>query len=381
VTGAITPADAVASINVDVLLFLFGMFVVGEALDHSGYLYQLSHRMVNRVKNSDQLILVILFGMGLLAALLMNDTLAIVCTPLMLYFAKEYEISPKLLLIALAFAVTTGSTLSPIGSPHNLLVAEAAKFVNPFPLFFAYLAVPTAINLCLCYLFLKRYYRHDLHRTPLNHVERDIRDPRLAKLARLAIWIAVAMIGVRVLLPVLFPGVPFHLTWIALTAAAPILLLSRKRFTVLKNIDWTTLVFFAAMFIVMDSVWRTSVLQQMIADSGLNLNGIGTILGLSVVVSQLISNVPFVALYVGHLAHGAGGATAYIALAAGSTIAGNMFILGAASNVIIIQNAEKQGETITFREFARIGVPLTIAQVLVLWGWLSLCNLVLSRVL
>jgi Na+/H+ antiporter NhaD/arsenite permease-like protein len=59
-----------------------------------------------------------------------------------------------------------------------------------------------------------------------------------------------------------------------------------------------------------------------------------------------------------------------MALAAGSTIAGNLTILGAASNVIIIQNAEKQGETITFWEFVRIGVPLTIIQVVVYWTFL-----------
>jgi Na+/H+ antiporter NhaD/arsenite permease-like protein len=363
-----------------VLLFLFGMFVVGEALDQSGYLYQLSHRMVIRVKNSDQLILVILFGMGLLAALLMNDTLAIVCTPLMLYFAKEYGLPPKMLLITLAFAVTTGSMISPIGSPHNLLAAEAGGLTNPFLTFFAYLAVPTAINLWLCYVFLRRYYRKELHATPLNHVERDIRDPQLAKLSRLSIWIALGMIGIKIAAPFLWPETELHLTWIALAAAAPILLFGRQRFKVLKQIDWTTLIFFAAMFIVMDSVWRTSVVQQAIESSGLNLDSTGVILGLSVVVSQLISNVPFVALYAGHLVHNASGAAAYIALAAGSTLAGNMFILGAASNVIIIQNAEKQGETITFREFARIGVPLTIVQLLVLWGWLNLYSLVLSRV-
>jgi Na+/H+ antiporter NhaD/arsenite permease-like protein len=61
-----------------------------------------------------------------------------------------------------------------------------------------------------------------------------------------------------------------------------------------------------------------------------------------------------------------------MALAAGSTIAGNLTILGAASNVIIIQNAEKQGETLTFWEFLRVGLPLTIANVLVYALYLSL---------
>jgi Na+/H+ antiporter NhaD/arsenite permease-like protein len=59
-----------------------------------------------------------------------------------------------------------------------------------------------------------------------------------------------------------------------------------------------------------------------------------------------------------------------VALAAGSTIAGNLFILGAASNVIIIQNAEKKGETLKFLEFAKIGIPLTIINIFVYWVFL-----------
>jgi len=89
------------------------------------------------------------------------------------------------------------------------------------------------------------------------------------------------------------------------------------------------------------------------------------ILAFSVVMSQLISNVPLVALYQPLLVQPS--TEALMALAAGSTIAGNLFILGAASNVIIIQNAEKSGETITFMEFARVGVPLTAVNVLVYW--------------
>jgi Na+/H+ antiporter NhaD/arsenite permease-like protein len=95
------------------------------------------------------------------------------------------------------------------------------------------------------------------------------------------------------------------------------------------------------------------------------------ILGTSIVISQFISNVPFVALFQPMIQQ-AGGTTAQLmALAAGSTLAGNLTILGAASNVIIIQNAEKSGETLTFLEFARVGVPLTIIQVAIYWVWLT----------
>ncbi|HOW89348.1 MAG TPA: hypothetical protein PL037_03625, partial [Elusimicrobiales bacterium] len=90
----------------------------------------------------------------------------------------------------------------------------------------------------------------------------------------------------------------------------------------------------------------------------------------SLVLSQFISNVPMAALYLPLLLRSGAETGALMALAAGSTIAGNAFILGAASNVIIIQNAEKRGETLTFAEFARIGVPLTAVNAAVYWLFL-----------
>lgn len=97
------------------------------------------------------------------------------------------------------------------------------------------------------------------------------------------------------------------------------------------------------------------------------------ILGVSVALSQFISNVPLVALYLPMLIHAGSSIKEMIALAAGSTIAGNLFILGAASNVIIIQNAEKRHqETLTFLEFAKVGIPLTIINLLIYWLFLEI---------
>ncbi|MDQ1311732.1 MAG: hypothetical protein QG605_271, partial [Euryarchaeota archaeon] len=123
VTGQVSLPEAAAAINLDVMIFLAAMFVIGESMQESGYLLYLFNRIFKRARNPDQLVLLILFAMGFLAALLMNDTLAIIGTPLMLYFARTLKISPKLLLLTLAFAVTIGSAMSPIGNPQNLLIA------------------------------------------------------------------------------------------------------------------------------------------------------------------------------------------------------------------------------------------------------------------
>ena len=372
VAGAITPADALLSINPDVMLFLFFMFVIGEALAESGYLYHLSYRLFSRAESVRHLVVLILAGGGILSALLMNDTLAVVGTPLMLYFARRHGISAKLLLLSLAFAITTGSVVSPIGNPQNLLIALSGGIGNPFVTFPLYLAVPTAISLLLAYIFLCRAFPGEFHRNPLVHRKEEIRDPALAALARLSLVLLVLLIAAKVAAAVLVPDIEFRLTWIAVVAAMPVLIGSSRRFELVRRIDWATLVFFAGLFVLMASVWQSGFFQPLIEESSLDLAAVPVIMAMSVVVSQFVSNVPFVALSLPVLAHFGTSTTGMMALAAGSTIAGNMLILGAASNVIVIQGAERGGETLTFGEFARVGVPLTVAQAAVYVLYLAL---------
>lgn len=360
--GEITPMEALASIDIDVMLFLFGMFVVGEALTMSGYLYHVASRFFSRAESVHHLVLLILIGAGTLSALLMNDTLAIVGTPLMLYLARRHGISPKLLLLALAFAVTTGSVASPIGNPQNLLIALSGNIENPFIAFPLYLAIPTAISLLMTYGFLRLMFRDEFHPAVLVHSREEIHDSRLAALSRISLILLILLIGVKVGLAILTPEVDIRLTWIALAAALPVLAGSGRRVEILRRIDWPTLAFFAGLFVLMASVWQTGVFQAVVSGSSIDLSAVPVIATLSVIVSQFISNVPFVALSLPALKILGTSTPAMMALAAGSTIAGNMLILGAASNVIIIQAAEKDGETLTFGEFARVGVPLTIAQ-------------------
>jgi len=366
--GKTSPEVAAHAINLDVMIFLGGMFVIGEAMSESGYLIHLFNQIFCRAKNLDQLVLLILFVMGFLSALLMNDTLAIIGTPFVLYLAGMLRISPKLLLLTLAFAVTTGSALSPIGNPQNLLIAINGSLANPFLVFLRYLFIPTVVNLLLAYLLLRLFYRDQFQHRPLQICQEQIRDPQLARLSRISVILLLILISAKIAAVIFGSGDEFRLTYIAILSALPIILLSRRRFEVLKNIDWSTLVFFAAMFVLMDSVWRSGIFQSFLAGNSASGASIPAILALSVLFSQIISNVPFVALFQPLLLNPS--PQDLMALAAGSTIAGNLFILGAASNVIIIQNAEKSGETLTFLDFARVGVPLTVLNVLVYWIFL-----------
>ena len=373
-TGQILPQEALHAINPDVMVFLAGMFVIGEAMQKSGYLLVLFSRLFSRAKSLDQLMIIIIFAMGALAALLMNDTLAIIGTPLMIYLARALKLSAKLFLLTLAFAVTIGSAMSPIGNPQNLLIAVNAHLANPFWTFLQYLLLPTAINLLLAYLLLRFFYRGQFQDDEIRGVKsllsekQAVSDPHLARLSEISFILLFLLILAKIASVLLGQGEQFHLTYIAVVSALPILLFSDRRLEVIRGIDWCTLIFFAAMFVLMESVWRSGLIQQFLEAGGADLGSIPVILAFSVLVSQIISNVPFVALCQPLLTDPS--APALMALAAGSTIAGNLFILGAASNVIIIQNAEKSGETITFLEFARVGVPLTALNTLVYWLFL-----------
>jgi Na+/H+ antiporter NhaD/arsenite permease-like protein len=367
--GQISPEEAVRAVNLDVMIFLAGMFIIGEAMQESGYLLHLSNNIFQRAKNLDQLLLLILFGIGFLSALLMNDTLAIIGTPIVLYFARAQNISPKLLLLTLAVAVTTGSALSPIGNPQNLLIAVDGELANPFLVFVQYLFLPTVVNLLLAYLLLRFLFRDQFLKRPLEIHQEHIADTRLATLSKISFILLIALIFAKIATVLLGMGAEFRLTYIALISALPILLFSSRRLEVVRKIDWPTLVFFAAMFILMESVWKSGIFQSAMSSSQVGLTSVPAILVISVLFSQLISNVPFVALCLPLMVNPS--AQELMALAAGSTIAGNLFILGAASNVIIIQSAERSGETLTFLEFARVGIPLTALNIIVYWLFLQ----------
>ncbi|OPX68752.1 MAG: Citrate transporter [Methanoregulaceae archaeon PtaB.Bin056] len=362
----ISLSDAVASINLDVMVFLLSMFIVGEAMERSGYLHSLSFRLFARARNGEHFILLVLFGMGLLSALLMNDTVAIIGTPIVIAYACRFGVHPKTALLALCVAVTIGSVMSPIGNPQNLLVATYSGLPQPFLAFLFYLGVPTLLNLGIAYFVLTRLSRVDTAGCTFDEQEGQVRDARLAEISRASLAIILVLIGIRVITGPSF--IPLAL--IAVAGALPLVVFSNQRVVIVRNIDWPTLVFFASMFILMQSVYLTGFFQAGLDFTG--LQSIPLILASSVLISQFISNVPFVALFQPLIAQQGLSIEGVMALAAGSTIAGNLTILGAASNVIVVENAEKRGYTITFWEFFRVGLPLTIANCVVYWIFLSL---------
>ncbi|MCX7882910.1 MAG: SLC13 family permease [Brevinematales bacterium] len=361
-TGELSLREAFFAINWEVMLFLMTMFLIGAAMEESGYLSHLTYEIFKRTKTIDGLVLMILFVMGGGSAFLMNDTLAIVGTPVMLHLAKKHHLKASFLLVTLAFAVTIGSVMSPLGNPQNFLIASEGHISSSVGTFLRYLAVPTLFNLFVAYGVLRVFYRDQFRRfSPLVHSQEPIHDHQMAMLARISLVVLVVGVGIKVVSSFL-PGLyDIPLLGVTTLASLPPLLFGKKRKLLLQRLDWHTLLFFAAMFILMRSVWNTGYVQTWLERLPFSPTSLEMIGAISVLGSQILSNVPLVALYLPMLRASGGGIREMMILAAGSTIAGNLTLLGAASNVIILQNAEKRArETVSFWEFFRIGLPLTV---------------------
>ena len=382
-SGALPLQDAYAAINLDVIFFLLGMFSIVAAMDLSGLLEYTTARMVRLSRTPQRALALVLFGMGLLSAFLVNDTLALTATPIMLGLSKQMRIKPGVLLITLALGVTIGSVMTPVGNPQNLLIALSSGIPNPMLDFLYYLVPPTIIGLVVTFLILRFYYRKDLAKSaedfgtiPLP----PIKDGRLARLAAYVAGIVVAgffLVGVAQLF-----GVQgnINLGTVSLFGATIVYLLSTRRREILASVDWGIIIFFMSLFIVVQGFWDSNALQSLLLYlPALNPSDIvvslGVIILASLIFSQLLSNVPFVAVYIKAMqAAGFTGTNvkAWVALAGASTLAGGLSLLGAASNVIILEAAESRGSGFSSIEFSKIGLLVTIPNILILYLFLRI---------
>ncbi|KTC90474.1 anion transporter [Fluoribacter dumoffii] len=359
----ISPFHALTAIEPEVMFYLSGVFLICQATEESGYLERITDGIFFHATTGKHALLIIIFVLGFSAALLMNDTIAIVGTPIILQLCKSQKHMVKPLLFALACSITIGSVVSPIGNPQNLLIAvngglSFLNFINP-------LIIPTLINLIIAYFYLYLIYRHHLNKPIEKPNAGAINHYPTVMLVRISLLIMLFLVAAKITTDMMHTSLRINFSYIALIAALPVLL-SNQRWTLLKKLDWGTLIFFASTFILTQSVWDSGFFQETITHFHLTVTQIPVILVISIILSQFISNVPLVALYLPLLINHHAMDPQYLALAAGSTIAGNFSILGAASNVIIIQNMEKRGvKGFGFLEFIKIGAPLALMNVLI----------------
>ncbi|KTD61711.1 SLC13 family permease [Legionella spiritensis] len=370
VTRQITVPEAIRSINADVILYLLGVFIIGQAFEESNYLEHLLLTILQTFTGIKWLLGLLIFFSAIISMLLMNDTAAIIATPALILLHQRFRLPLIPLLLTLAYTITVSSIASPIGNPQNLLIAM--KLDNPFVLFPQHLLIPTLLGLVILYFYIWFCFRRQFQQPvqeDIHNLDVDV-DSRLARLAKLSMTIMLLLIGYDILNALLAFAVAIPFSAIALISASPIVLLSPRRFTLIRHIDWHTIVFFIALFIFMESVWLSGYFQAIVEQSHIQVTSKSTIVWLSLLLSQLISNVPLVALYLPLLAQTT--TQHYLLLAMASTIAGNLLILGAASNIIIIQNAEKRGvKAFGFWQFLIYGIPVTLLQIMVYFLFLT----------
>ena len=377
---------AFESVNLDVIAFLFGMFSIVSALDRAGVLQRVAIMMLAVAKTPNRLLMAFVVGMGLLAAFLVNDTIALLGIPLVIYVARHAGIRPVVLLIALAFGITVGSVMTPIGNPQNLLIVIQSGIPMPFTTFLLQLAAPTIVNLFVTYAILKLYFRKeigsDYYQLSLTELaEKANYNPRLASISIAVLIATIAGFIVSEVLNSL--GVAnFSLSAVAMLGAAAIYALSSQRVAIMKSVDYSVLVFFGGMFVVTSALWSSGAVSLLFMnyiptpDPGDLAQSTAVISAASIGVSQVLSNVPFVALYnFVMIDSGFNGqhVDQWMMLAAASTIAGNLTILGAASNIIIIEAAESRGlHAFSFLEFFKVGSIVTAANLAVYYMFIVL---------
>ena len=381
--NGISLKDAYAAINLDVIFFLIGMFSIVSGLEASGLLQFFTIRILSFAGSPQRLLLFILVVLGTMSAFLMNDTIAVVATPIMIGFARAMKVKPSPFLMTLAFAVSIGSTMTPMGNPQNLLIALDSGIKQPFFDFVRLLTIPTVINYFLTYLILKFCYRNDLRSAskPADlSLAQTITDMNLARASGIVTLFTIT--GFLVLSVAKNVGFETELNFgtVALLGSAILYAISPKRREIIRGVNWSIIIFFISMFVVMQSVWNIGLIQffasflPQLTHAGSPLT-ILNIVGTSVLLSQLMSNVPFVAVYVNlmkSLGFNSLDVHAWVALAGASTLAGNLTILGAASTIIILEVAEEKGHTFSFYEFFKIGSIVTLVNIAVLGLWLIL---------
>lgn len=391
----ISVESAFKAVNVDVIVFLFGMFSIVSALERAGVLKRLAMKMLTKAKTPARVLMVFVVGMGVLAAFLVNDTIALLGIPLVIYVAKHSGIRPTVLLVALAFGITVGSVMTPIGNPQNLLIALQSGIPLPFTDFILSLSIPTMVNLFVTYFLLKWYFRKELvlAKEPayknVSHlaISVETEDTTTASnpcLANISIVVLTATIVGFIVSEVLhfLKVVDFNLSVVALLGATVLYAFSKDRIQIMKNVDYSVLIFFGAMFVVTSSMWSSGAVSIIITGWFPNpnpndlLQSLGVITTASLTLSQVLSNVPFVALYNAEMISNgftAAHMTQWLMLAATSTVAGNLTVLGAASNVIIIEAAEARDvRAFTFLEFFKIGSIVTAANIAIYFAFFIL---------
>lgn len=358
-------SDVIGFINWPTILLLFGFFVLSAQLRLSGFFDKVGASIAARLDNPARFLLVLMAVTAGLSAFLNNDIVCFVFAPVVAIALLRRRLNPVPFLIALAIASNIGAAATLVGNAQNMLIAQVAELGFGQYVLWCILPVLFALGSAYTIIWLMSR-RHLAFAGPV---------PGAAKLAPQPFNRAHTIKGLVILALViafLFSSIPKEI--IALTAAAIHLASPKFRTADLLNlVDWPILVLFMGLFVVTGAFELTGAgghAVQWLAHIGLNLRSLPVLAGVTAALSNLINNSAAVMLMV-KLADVTHPPVAYV-LALANSLGGSLIILGSVANIIVVQQARELGIEISFRDFARLGVPVTLAALGGLLAWVTL---------
>lgn len=364
--GAATPEQAVQAVHLPTMILLFSFMVVSAQLRLGGFYPWVTLRLAGLAVSPAVLLGAVVAVVAALSAVFSNDIICLSVAPVLADACARRGLNPVPYLLGLACAANVGSAATLIGNPQNMLIGSALGL--SFAGYAAEAAVPVLLGLAATWAVIAQQGRGRWEQPPdaAGAVER--RDEGPAALDRWQSAKGLVVAG-ALLLVFLFTRWPRE---VAALAGAGILLTSRRMHSrkMLGLVDWELLVLFTGLFVVNDALQRTGVAAAVVADlaaSGADLHHPAPLFAATLVLSNLVSNVPAVMLLLPVATRDYAGPM----LALVSTLAGNLLVVGSIANIIVVDAAARRGIRIGWREHARVGVPVTIATLAIAAAWLA----------
>ncbi len=357
--GRVTPAGAWAMVDIGTVALLFGLMVVSAQFRLGGFYAALAGWMARRDLSPSRLLAWLVGLSGALSAVLANDIVCLAMAPVLVAGCLRRGLDPVPFLLGLACASNVGSAATLIGNPQNMLIGQTLGL--SFPRYLGEALVPSVAGLTVVWAVIVWMYRGQWA-GPVSVID--------AGAPPFDAWQTTKGSAVLLVIVVAFLSAPWPREGIAL-AGAGLLLTSRRMASrdVLGLVDWQLLVLFFGLFVVNGVLAETGMVATGMAEAaarGVDPSKLPELFGLTVVLSNLVSNVPAVMLLLPAATHPLGGTT----LALASTLAGNLFIVGSIANIIVVDQAARLGVRIDWRTHARVGIPVTLATLAVAAAWL-----------
>jgi len=350
--GAITPEDAARAVDHTTIVLLFAVMGMGAFLSLDGFFERAGRIVVARARTRRRLVGALIWGSGILAAVVTNDAVCVLLAPLVVHWIKRDDLPRLPLLAALATGANTGSVATLVSNPQNMLCGSLGKLhFAPFMLHMLPVAlVGLAINHAVVVLLFRRELEGELPPEP--------DPPRL-----LTIRSAVTLVVIAGTVVSYTAG--GSLAFTALGGFAILLVVHRRDpATVWERVDWSVLVFFGALFVAVDALARSGAAEWAFTRFPLVSDRPGMAewiraSAIFLVGSNVVTNVPFILIVRPEMARMPDPTLAWELLAMASTFAGNLTLLGSVANVIVAEKAEPVGG-LRFVEYLRVGVPVAL---------------------